>query len=208
MRKNSQRMIILLTAVWLSAGCARTEPITYYQLTPLHLEQHLAAQASEGVLGIGPITLPEYLDRPQIVSRLGANRLELADRHRWAEPLGDNIAAVLQTNLARELGSDRPLLYPWPPGLSVDRQITVEVIHCEGGDDEVRFEACWTIRDREGKVLLPQQHTRQRIKVAQPSDYERQVTALSEALARFSEEIAATLREKAAESGGDGGTQH
>lgn len=206
MNEKSGQLLILLTAAWLLAGCARSAPVAYYQLTAFPLARQAAAlQPTTAVIGLGPLTLPEYLDRPQIVSRRATNRLQLADRHRWAEPLGDNIARVLRENLAGALGNERVVLYPWSPALGVDRQITVEILHCEAGDDDVQFEARWTMQDREGRFLLLQRRSSQRINVTQPTDYDRQVAALSEALARFSAEIAAAIREMPAEHRGSVG---
>jgi uncharacterized lipoprotein YmbA len=204
MHKKSGLLLSLLAVAWLLAGCARSGPVAYYQLTAIPLE-HQAVTArppTDTVIGLGPLTLPEYLDRSQIVSRRAPNRLELADLHRWAGPLGDNIARVLQENLARALGNERVLLYPWGPALGVDRQITVEILHCETGDDEVLFEASWTLQDRDGKILILQRRSSQRIKVTPPAEYDQQVAALSEALARFSGEMATGLGGMAAEPGG------
>jgi hypothetical protein len=203
MNKKSGQLLILLAAADLLAGCARSAPVDFYQLTAAPIERPDAAlPATAAVIGIGPLTLPEFLDRPQIVSRQATNRLRLADRQRWAEPLGDNIARVIQEDLVGALGSERVLLYPWSPALGVDRQITVEVLHCEAGDGDVLFEARWTMQDREGKVLLRPRRSSQRLKVTQPPDYDRMVAALSEALARFSAEIAVAVREMAAEQRG------
>ncbi|MDH5298187.1 MAG: PqiC family protein, partial [Desulfobulbaceae bacterium] len=107
----------LLLSVLLLAGCVpRTDPVSYYQLSALEAERSGTATADSDklVIGIGPVGLPEYLDRPQIVTRLTPNRLHLAHNHRWAEPLGQNIARVLGENLSPLLGTDRILLPPWP----------------------------------------------------------------------------------------------
>lgn len=189
--------VLLFAAVLLLAGCARSVPVIYYQLTAVGSERQaaVAPQRAEALIGIGPISLPEYLDRPQIVSRLSANRLQLADHHRWAGPLGDNIARVVQKNLARALGSEGVVLYPWGLSLPVDQQISIEILRCEADEGgKVQFEALWTMIDREGKVLLPQRRSSQRIRVAPPADYDRKVAALSEALAGFAEEIATEIR--------------
>lgn len=197
MHDNSRRGLLLLAVALLLTGCARTATTAYYQLTAVPLErlEAVVPQPTSAVIGIGPITLPEYLDRPQIVSRQSTHRLQISDRHRWAEPLGDNIARVLQENLARTNGSERVILHPWSPSLSVDLQIPIEILFFEADDGDVRFAALWTLQDRAGKVLLSQRRSSHRIEVAKPSDYDRQAAALSEALARFSAEIATALRE-------------
>src|SRR5262249_14257463 len=42
--------------------------------------------SSSPTIGLGPIKLPEHLDRDEMVTRMGPNRLELSDKDRWAEP--------------------------------------------------------------------------------------------------------------------------
>lgn len=197
MKDNSRRCLLLLAIALLLTGCARTATTAYYQLTaaPPERQEAVAPRPTAAVIGIGPITLPEYLDRPQIVSRQATNRLQISDRHRWAEPLADNIAQVLQENLARTLGSENVILYPWSPSLSVDLHIPIEILHCEADDGDVWFVARWSVQSRESKVLLSQQRSSHRLNVAPPSDYDRRAAALSEALARFSAEIAAAVGE-------------
>jgi ABC-type transport auxiliary lipoprotein component len=48
--------------------------------------------------------LPPYLDRPQLVTRAGSNRMVLADFDSWAEPLQGLFARVLAKNLTLLLG--------------------------------------------------------------------------------------------------------
>lgn len=196
-RRLGATLLLAAAALLLLGACARTTPIVYYQLTALAGGRTPATvlQPAAAVIGIGPIQLPEYLNRPQIVTRQGANRLHLADSRRWAEPLADNIARVLRENLARALGDERVLLYPWGKG-AVDHQVAIEIVSFEAGDDgTVQLKATWSLKDRDGKVLLARRSTQQ-LTLKQPADYDRQVGALSEVLAGFSEEIAAMVEAK------------
>jgi uncharacterized lipoprotein YmbA len=81
---------------------------------------------------VGPITLPKYLDRPQIVTRSGRNPLTLAEFDRWAKPLQDNVSRVLAENLARHIPTDHILLHPWPRSAPVDYQVAVEHLRWGG----------------------------------------------------------------------------
>jgi uncharacterized lipoprotein YmbA len=54
-------------------------------------------------IGINPIVVPAYLDRPQIVTRIGANELEMAKFHCWAEPMEDSLGRVLAEDLSNLL---------------------------------------------------------------------------------------------------------
>ena len=51
------------------------------------------------------MSVPELVDRPQLVVRLGANQVALEEQARWAEPLRGAIARVVAANLAAALGA-------------------------------------------------------------------------------------------------------
>ncbi|MFA7347835.1 MAG: PqiC family protein [Desulfurivibrionaceae bacterium] len=187
--------LILLGCALLLAGCARTSPVSYYQLSALDAARTAPASAEAGkmVLGIGPVRLPEYLDRPQLVTRLTPNRLQLADSHRWAEPLGENISRVMGENLAALLGTDRILLHPWPASRGTDYQLIVEVLHFENeGDGEARLVALWSVKGKDGAMVLPEKRSSHLVPAAS-RDQEGQVAALNQALGSFCREIAQAL---------------
>ena len=188
-------LLAFLVCALLPAGCARTVPVSYYQLSALEAARTVPGGAAPGsqVLGIGPVRLPEYLDRPQLVTRLSPNRLHLADSHRWAEPLKTNISRVMGENLAALLGTDRILLHPWPASRATDYQLLVEVLHYENeSDGAARLVALWSVRGKDGGIVLPER--RSSLLVAAASrDREGQVAALNEALGSFCREIAQAL---------------
>jgi uncharacterized lipoprotein YmbA len=49
---------------------------------------------------IGPIQLPEYLDRQGIAMQIGSNQIRTANHHFWAEPLEEAISKVLVRDIA------------------------------------------------------------------------------------------------------------
>ena len=57
-------------------------------------------------LGVGPVRLPGYLDRREIVTRVAQSRFDVSENDRWAEPLDENFTHVLAQNLSVLLGSD------------------------------------------------------------------------------------------------------
>ena len=77
------------------AGCETSEQARLYTLSGLPFTAASAsiqpASTSALAIGIGPVTLPFYLDRPQIVRRTSPNRLEIAEFDRWAEPLSNTV---------------------------------------------------------------------------------------------------------------------
>ena len=190
-------LLAFLAGVLLLAGCARTAAVSYYQLSPLEAPRNESASGAAGkmVLGIGPVRLPEYLDRAQFVTRLSANRLQLADSHRWAEPLNKNIARVMGKTLAALLGPSHIVFHPWPSSRTADYQFLADVLHFENeSDGAARMVVLWSVKDKDGGVVLPERRSSYLVP-ALSRDPEGQVAALNQALGTFCREIARELTE-------------
>jgi uncharacterized lipoprotein YmbA len=99
-----------------------------------------APAASDARVGLGPIRLPDYVQRTAIVTRVGGTRLEPSDTERWAEPVERAVERVLALDLARELGVGHVARWPW---YATDRpDVQVEIAF-------TRFE-----RDESGTVVV------------------------------------------------------
>jgi uncharacterized lipoprotein YmbA len=158
MRPVCRRLAMMtLVASLLGLGACASMPSRFYLLTPLNAsETSPATTATQGpVIGIGPVTLPKYLDRPQIVTRASRNQLTLGEFDRWAEPLQDNVSRVLGENLARLVPTDHILLQTWPRPATLDYQVTVEVWQFDGGlGGESTLLARWSILDGAERELF------------------------------------------------------
>ena len=60
------------------AACGGSPPTQFYTLSGMQLPPG-NPNTRGTVVGVGPVTLPEYLDRPQIVTRTSGNRVTLAN---------------------------------------------------------------------------------------------------------------------------------
>ena len=91
-----------------TAGCANSPPSDFFILTPV-AGGAASAAAAPGIeplsLGVGPVKIPEYLNRAQIVTRPGPNRLDVNEFNRWGGSLAPNISSVIAQNLAVLLGT-------------------------------------------------------------------------------------------------------
>jgi uncharacterized protein len=127
---------VTLLASLLGLGACTSTPARFYILNTLPAAETRPATAAEQgpVIGVGPITVPKYLDRPQIVSRAGRHQVTLGEFDRWAEPLPDNMTRVLAENLALLIPTDHMLLYAWPRSAALDYQVQVEV-RCDTCDE-------------------------------------------------------------------------
>src|SRR6185369_12277105 len=67
------------------------------------------AATSDVSIFVGPVSVPESVDRSQMVLRTGANEVEVSEKYRWAEPLTSAVPRVIAETLTRELGTQRVL---------------------------------------------------------------------------------------------------
>jgi len=191
------RMTMLLVSVGVLAGivgCGSTRPSSFYVLSAIERDAPDRATAEGPALGIGPVTLPGYLDRPQMVSRSGRNALRIDEFHRWGEPLSESMTRVLGENLSRLLGSEKIAPFPWKGTVTPDYRAVVEVIRMErdAGGNFV-FVARWIILDGgTGEVVTMRRFEWSRA-VADATDAEAMAAAASDGLAEMSREIAAAL---------------
>jgi hypothetical protein len=202
MRDGSRRLaglvriagVVLLTA----AGClgGPSAPTKFYTLMPVAAPDGTGRSAAADLavtVGVGPVILPAYLDRSQIVTRRGPDELDLAEFDRWAGPLDDNIQGVVAQDLATLLQTDRIALFPWPKRRSVARQVVVDVLRFDGtpGGD-VSLDARWRILGSDGGELMVK-----RLSLTEATGgpgYARLVAAMSRAVSGLSRDVAAALR--------------
>ena len=90
----------------LLAGCAKGPAPDLYMLD-LPFGAEMAGIEKGVAVGVGPVEFPQYLDRPQIITRDGVHRLQVSDAHLWAEPVKNSAPRVLVVTIAEALGSNR-----------------------------------------------------------------------------------------------------
>lgn len=137
-------------------------------------------------IGVGPLAFPEYLNRPQIVTRASGNEISVAPFANWAEPLKQNVLRVMVSNIATLAGTDAVYRYPWRAGHAPLVQLQMEVVQFDaarrgGAILAVRWE--WV--DRSGKAVMPRQHSVLRLPLEDDAD-EAVVAAMSRLLFQFS----------------------
>jgi len=184
-------------ALLVLSGCLGSTPPTQFYLVPPLSAPDTPPPASAGrrdlTLGVGPVTIPPYLDRPQIVTRTSRAKLALADFDQWAGPLSDTIPRVLAENLSLLVPTERVILHPWPRTIDPDYQVTVDVQQFDRGPgNQVVLAARWSLLDRDGKELVLR--TSRINQAASGADYEATVTAMGQALDTLAQDIATTLR--------------
>lgn len=181
---------LLLAAL---AGCASSPLPRFYTLEGPALATPTRADPARLRLSVGPVSVPDSVDREEIVLRTGGNRLELSDLHRWAEPLPAAIARVLAADLGRALGT------PWAgvrgqwTGGEPDLRVAVDVLRFDSAlGQAATVEAAWEVRRKDGGPAL-QGRTLAREPTA-GEGYDALAAAHARALARIARDIAAAIR--------------
>jgi len=189
--------MVFLMAVLLVA-CRSSTPVEFYTLNSISTETQRANPVDGDrniVVGVGPVQLPQVLDRPQIITRTGPNTLTLNEFHRWAGSLQADFSRVLAENIAALLAIDQVVVYPWEIDFTPDYRIAVDVMRFEGQwGKSVILDVIWKIADRSGQKILAVKKS----VITEPlsaEDYETLVATESRAIAQLSREIVQQIRQ-------------
>lgn len=176
------------------AGCGVTKPSRFYILTPIENSSAQLVTAAGPALGIGPVTFPAYLDRPEIVHRSGDNELHFEGSQRWAEPLKSIFIRTLAENLSILLPTDRTSIHPWPRSARIDYQVTVDVLRFDAdAGGTVVLAASWEVTRPADKTVI-KRHKKTYTEAAGSMEYPAIVAAQSHAVERLSRDIADSIR--------------
>ena len=182
---------LALSLLLLGAGCARTPPARYYVLDA-PAGTLIAGERTGPLLGLGPLTLPGYLDRPQIVTRNGEHQLQLLSQDRWAEPFAESFERLLRARLAAALPEARVVGMPWKAAGAPTRRVALQVERLDrGADGNLVLVARWTVAEAEQPA--GSQHV-SNIAVPAGADTASLGAAHSTAIGTLAAEIAAAVR--------------
>ena len=187
-------LVILTTSTLCVSSCSTGSPIRLYVLTSLtRVEPVTQATGMRGVaIGVGPVELPQYVNRPQIVTGYNSPELRSSYAAQWAEPLQDGFTRVLAENLSLLLATDRVAIFPWK-SVVPEYQVVIEVTHFLGQiGGEVSLVALWSILSKNGKDVLVSKKSSFHESTGS-SEYAALVAAMSRTVAALSRDIAAAV---------------
>jgi uncharacterized protein len=179
-------------------GCASSPNESFYTLSagvPVNGTTPASGESAYSI-AVGPITLPEVVDRPQIVLRASPNEVIIVELHRWAEPLRSEIPRIIADNLTADLNVKRVAAYPQSAGDNADYRVLVDIQRFDSTMGEsVTIDALWTVkRVSDGALRTGRSMARES---TGGGTYEAVVAAHSRALATISHEIAEAIRSSA-----------
>lgn len=187
---------LLLASLTLVAACTGTPVTRFYSLASIAppLSESPRPPGQGLAVAVGTVSLPAYLDRPQMVTRPGVYAVNLAEFDRWVEPLQDMVPRVIAENLSILLGSDQVLLAPRRRLPGLNHQVDVAIDRFDLDDQErVVLAARWDLIDRGRDEVI----SSRRLTLTEPAadrSFEAIAAAMSRALALLSRDIADGLQ--------------
>ncbi|HXK23895.1 MAG TPA: PqiC family protein [Myxococcota bacterium] len=190
--RSTSRALACLAGLWL-AGCLGGAVAPHYYT--LRSSSGDAAGPPLGEhpelgLAVGPVDLPRYLDRPELVTQDESNRLTVLDAHRWGGSLRTDILRVVADDLGRLLGTARVAVYPSEPRFDARYRVLLDVRDIQGTPGHrVVLLVRWTVASMEDGRAVAVEESR----IEQPvesGDYDALVAADSAAFGTLSRKIA------------------
>jgi len=186
---------VTLVSAAILVACVRTPAIRYYTLSADGPARQPRMESPRFTVRVGPASVPEALDRPELVLRVSATELTVDDSHHWAEPLRTGISRAVAGDLARELDGARVVIADERmTGESTDVEVLLDLQRLDAKlGDGVAIEMAWVARwGNAGPVRTGRSVMREPL--APGSGYDPLVEACARVLATLSREIARSVR--------------
>ena len=189
---------LLLTALLLLSGCSSKS--NFYQLHTVQTSTtNKATNLKHTVIGVAEVDIPEYLDKPEVVTRLSQGRLQVNETERWAGAFDKNIQSVLTENLSMMLSQYSFMSYPWDEPVKEQYRIYLSIEHFDGDTTTgmVRLEGRWTLVNMNDHSVVTGQNIRYHEYVAMNkriASMDEMVTMQSQILNKLSRLIAGKVR--------------
>jgi uncharacterized lipoprotein YmbA len=147
-------------------------------------------------LALGPLRMPDYLNRSQMVTRGDGAEIQVDEFSRWAEPLRLAMHRVVSTDVDGLLDGVVVIAFPYDSMIrpQVDYRLLGDVIRFDADQaGRVVLEVQWTITDTDAAVAVPIHRSRYEARAATADDPAAVALAMNNALASFSRDIASEM---------------
>jgi uncharacterized lipoprotein YmbA len=192
--RHPRLLLALACATMAVGGCGRSPGSRFYTLTPTASPG--GAPPAAVTVAVGPVSIPAFVDRPQLVLQVESNQVFIDEFNRWAAPLGDAIARTVAGNLSVLLGTPRVVAGPLA-NFDPEYRVAIDVLRFESTPGQGVFvDAVWVVRAALGGATTSGLTAAHEPTVG--NDFDALAAAHSRALTDLSTDIAAAIRAAAA----------
>ena len=187
---------VLSLLVLFLAGCGSSPPVEYFRLDA-RAAAYEQDSAGATMLGVGPLQLPDYLNRSQIVRRGSGSRVLVDDFERWAEPLKSAVHRVVAMNIDRQLLGVVAVPFPFSGQIKarVQFRLIADIHRFDAGPEgEVQLVMQWAITRVGHGLVVPSRRTTYAARARDAADTGAVVEAMNDVLDQFSRDAAAQLQ--------------
>ncbi|MCZ6560838.1 MAG: PqiC family protein [Gammaproteobacteria bacterium] len=192
MTVTARSMTLGILVSLLLVACGSSPPVRYFSLSPM--DSALGQDPDDAItLALGPLRMPDYLNRSQIVTRAGGAEIQVDEFSRWAEPLRLAMHRVVSTDVDGLLDGVVVIAFPYDSIIrsQVDYRLLGDVIRFDADQSgRVVLEVQWIITDTDSAVAVPIHRRRYEARAATADDPAAVAVAMNDALASFSRDIA------------------
>lgn len=184
-------LIASMLLIFFTSSCSiggESSPSRFYVLDT-KIQSTVNENLNNLKMGIGPISFPGYIDRPQIVTKTETAELEIAEFDRWAEPIGGMFIRILSSNLKTLTGSNYIASHPWPRQATFDYRVKAKVIKFENNTKgDALLIVHWGLYKQQKQTELKAIQSEFTASAVDTS-YPARVAALNDTIAQFAQEI-------------------
>ena len=183
------RLSYLLILIVLLCSACSSGNTRFYLLNPMQGDELAEASKKIRVVEISRLHLPQYLERPQIVTRSSNNRLVLAEFAQWGGNLRKNMMRTLAENMSHQLATQMVTFAP-NHAVEPDIRIELEIIQFERlASGKVSLVARWRLFDKHNKLFEIHTSRLSSDLIAEHANYDAIVAAMSSLLGELSKHI-------------------
>ncbi len=197
MNATCRSLVVCALASLLVAACGSSPPVRYFSLSP---SVTTVAQDDENaaILGFGPIRMPEYLNRSHLVTRGTGQELKVDEFNRWAEPLENAVHRIVSSDVDNAVDGLIVTALPWESAIraKVDYRLLGEVNRFDADrSGRVTLDVQWGVSDATSReTVVRPRRSRYEARAGSPDDPASIASAMNEALAQFSADIAREMQ--------------
>lgn len=189
---NRIKVAITCCIVLLLGACASSPPVQFYALDTV--PRTSGPKGGDITIGLGPMNFPDYLKRPQIVTRTDGSEMIIDEFQRWAEPVDRSFNRILAANMDDMLESAVVVVFPYNMNIRIDMRVIGRVFRFDTNTAGLAvLDVQWAAGDGKGNNIVEPRRSHYEARTADPQDYDAIVMALNETLDAFSRDVAAAL---------------
>lgn len=185
----------VLVACWLScsvAGCGSSLPVRYFSLEPAGPPAATVGEDA-AIVGIGPLRFPEYLSKPQIMSRSAEGEIKVYEFDRWVEPVDEAVHRILAINVERAADTVRVIAFPYDV-IPYEYQVYGSIERFDADHSGLAvLTAQWGIVTEDRRLVVAPHRVTYRAPVSGNMEPGSIVRALNDTLGQFGDDIATHL---------------